>query len=251
MSRQGEDGVHPRLDVSIEGAVDAFRLRVAFQISHGITALFGPSGAGKSMTLRYLAGLARPTAGFIRLGERVLFKGSFQGPTTHIPPRQRRVGMVFQDYALFPHLSVGKNVAFGLHRQTSVERRRRAEELLELVGLEGYQKRAPRSLSGGERQRVALARALAPEPELLLLDEPFAALDFRVRRGLREALSDIQTRTRIPMILVTHSLADVRRLSSSLVVLDGGRVVASGATGPLLASPPSPEVAALVTGDDH
>ncbi|MEX2528816.1 MAG: ATP-binding cassette domain-containing protein [Gemmatimonadota bacterium] len=250
MSPQEKDGPQARLEVAIEGAVDAFRLDVAFQTSHGITALFGPSGAGKSMTLRYLAGLARPTSGFIRLGDRVLFQDAPHGPPIHVHPRRRRVGMVFQDYALFPHLNVGKNVAFGLHRQSSEERRTRVGELLELVGLEGYERRPPRTLSGGERQRVALARALAPEPELLLLDEPFAALDFRVRRGLRDALSEIQTRTGIPMILVTHSLADVRRLSSSLVVLDDGRVVASGATASLLASPPTPEVAALVSADD-
>ena len=138
--------VHPRLDVSIEGAVDAFRLTVAFQTSHGITALFGPSGAGKTMTLRYLAGLACPAAGFIRLGDRVLFQGPPPGPPIHVPPRQRRVGMVFQDYALFPHLNVGQNVAFGLHRDTSAQRRRRVRELLELVGLEGYEGRTPRSL---------------------------------------------------------------------------------------------------------
>jgi ABC-type sulfate/molybdate transport systems ATPase subunit len=122
--------------------------------------------------------------------------------------------------------------------------------LLELVGLPGYEKRAPGRLSGGERQRVALARALAPEPELLLLDEPFAALDFRIRADLREALSDIQRQTHVPMILVTHSLEDVRALSEALVLLDRGRVVASGPTRDILMEPPTKQAAALVGARD-
>jgi putrescine transport system ATP-binding protein len=119
-------------------------------------------------------------------------------------------------------------------------------ELLELMGLEGYEARRTRSLSGGERQRVALARALAPEPELLLLDEPFAALDFRVRAELRSALEEIQRHTAVPMILVTHALDDVRALADTLVLMDRGAVVAVGPTASLLRSPPSPDAAALV-----
>jgi molybdate transport system ATP-binding protein len=232
------------LRVTLRATLPDFELDVAFESSaSGITALFGPSGAGKTLTLRHLAGLARARAGRIVLGDRVLFDAEQE---IHVPARERRIGLVFQEYALFPHLDVRGNVGYGLHHRARPERERRVAELLELVGLSGYGDRNPRSLSGGERQRVALARALAPEPELLLLDEPFAALDFRVRQGLRSALAEIQRLTDVPMVLVTHSLEDVRVLSDALVLLDHGRVVASGPTGALLASPPSPAAAVLV-----
>ncbi len=232
------------LRVSLRAVLPDFTLDVAFDTpGAGIAALFGPSGAGKSLTLRHLAGLERADRGRILLGERALLDipaGLF------VRPQERRIGLVFQEYALFPHLDVRANVAFGLHAWDREARRRRVAELLELVGLGGYERRRPRSLSGGERQRVALARALAPEPELLLLDEPFAALDFRVRSELRDALDEIQELTSVPMILVTHALDDVRALADTLVLMDRGSVVAAGPTGELLRRPPSPEAAALI-----
>jgi len=235
------------LHVDVRARLGTFELDVAFEARGGITALFGPSGAGKSLALRHVAGLARGREGRIVLGERVLFDAA-EG--IHVPPRDRRIGLVFQEYALFPHLSVGSNIAYGLHRLPRTERSVRALELLRLVELEGYADRTPDSLSGGERQRVALARALAPEPDLLLLDEPFAALDFRVRRELRGMLWALQRRTGIPMVLVTHALSDVRELADRVVLLDGGRVVASGPTERLLAAPGTAEAAALLTGED-
>lgn len=235
------------LDVALRTSADAFVLDVAFHAAGGITALFGPSGAGKTLTLRHVAGLERAEAGRIALDGRVLFDREAR---IDLRPRERRVGYVFQDYALFPHLDVESNIAFGLAGRPREEREARVRELLALVELDGFEGRPVKSLSGGERQRVALARALAPEPALLLLDEPFAALDFRVRAALRRSLRSIQRQAEVPMILVTHSLPDVRQLSDDLVLLDRGRVVAAGPTADLLTSPESAEVAELLRGEE-
>jgi len=235
------------LRVNLRATVGSFRLDVSFQTGAGVTALFGPSGAGKSLTLRHIAGLERANEGLIDLGGRVLFDSE---SGIHLRPRERKIGLVFQDYALFPHLDVAGNISYGLHGRSRTKREGRVKELLELTGLSGNEGRRPNKLSGGERQRIALARALAPEPDLLLLDEPFAALDFRVRRGLRDELRSLHGRTGVPMILVTHSLEDVRALSDELVLIDAGRLVAAGRTSDLLASPPSDDARALVCETD-
>jgi molybdate transport system ATP-binding protein len=223
------------VSVAVDIALDlpGFALRVAFEVGDGIAAVFGPSGAGKSMTLRSIAGLASP-AGRIAVSGRVLLDTA---TGVDVPPRERRIGYLFQQYALFPHLSVERNVGYGLHRLPRRERGERVAELLALVGLEGYGARRPHELSGGQQQRVALARALAPRPDLLLLDEPFAAVDLRVRRRLRAELRRIHDLTGTPMLLVTHDLAEVRQLADSLVVLDRGRVLRAGATAAVLADP--------------
>jgi molybdate transport system ATP-binding protein len=228
------------LCVSLRLRLPGFGLAVGFEAPAGITALFGPSGAGKSVTLRCVAGLLRPDAGRIALGERVLFDAD---AGVDLPARHRRVGLVFQQYALFPHLDVAANVAFGLRDADRARRAERVRELLALVHLEGYERRYPRELSGGQQQRVALARALAPGPELLLLDEPFAALDARVRRRLRGELRALHEATDVPMLLVTHDLAEVRHLADRLVLLDAGQVLRVGPTPEVLAEPGS-EVAA-------
>jgi molybdate transport system ATP-binding protein len=220
------------LSVAIELDLRSFLLRVAFEVGEGITALFGPSGAGKTMTLRSIAGLVTPRAGRIVASNRVLLD---TGGGIDLPPRERRIGYLFQQYALFPHLSVEQNVAYGLHRLPRRERAERVSSLLSMVGLEGFGGRRPPELSGGQQQRVALARALAPEPHLLLLDEPFAAVDLRVRRRLRAELRHIHQATGTPMLLVTHDLAEVKQLCDSLVVLDRGRVLRAGATPDVLA----------------
>jgi len=232
------------LEVALRHRHPDFHLDVGFVVpATGVTALFGPSGAGKTLTLRHLAGLERADAGRIALGGRVLFDAA---TGIHVPPRARRVGLVFQDYALFPHLSVGGNVAYGLTAVPDGARSERVNDLLDRVGMSGYGARGIRTLSGGERQRVALARALAAEPELLLLDEPFAAVDFRARRGLRRALTEIQQSTGVPMVLVTHALEDVRALADTLVLIDAGRVAASGPAKDLLDDPPSGTAAELL-----
>jgi molybdate transport system ATP-binding protein len=221
----------------------AFDLAVEFQVAGGVTALFGPSGAGKTLTLRCIAGLTKPDDAFIGVGGRIL---ADTASGLVLPPREREVGYVFQQYALFPHLSVAGNVAYGLSHLVAAARAERVASLLSLVGLQGFEARRPRELSGGQQQRVAIARALATEPRLLLLDEPFGALDMRVRRRLRAELRRIHEVTGTPMLLVTHDLAEVRHLSDSLVVMDRGRVVRSGPTSLLLNPPHDAELAELL-----
>jgi len=234
------------LEAVVDGRVGEFHLQVRFRAGGGVTALFGPSGAGKTLTLRHIAGLNRPEEGRITLGDRTLFD-SERG--IHLQPQERAVGYVSQESVLFPHLSVAGNVGFGLHREPRSRRNRRIAEVLELVELAGYESRSPDTLSGGEGRRIAMARALAPRPSILLLDEPFAGLDFRVRRTLRRRLLAIHENTGVPILLVTHSLADVREVCDELVLVDRGRTVAAGSAGELMASPPSPHAAELLAED--
>jgi molybdate transport system ATP-binding protein len=231
------------LDVSLMLEVGDFRLEVEFTAFQGITALFGPSGAGKTLTLRCVAGLSTPNSGSIQLDQRTLFD-SRRG--VDVPARHRRVGYVFQQYALFPHLDVLRNVTFGVTGASREQREERGRSLLALVGLEEFGTRRIQGLSGGQQQRVALARALATEPDLLMLDEPFAAVDFRVRARLRDELRRIHQATHTPMLLVTHDIQEVRQLADFVVLMDAGRVIQSGPTEAVLANPHDPELAALL-----
>jgi len=198
-----------------------------------LAALLGPSGCGKSTLLRIIAGFDHADAG------RVLIDGT---DVSDVPARRRGIGFVAQHYALFPHMTVGQNVAFALDvRGTSRERTaRRVGELLALVRLEGYESRLPRELSGGQKQRVALARALAPEPSILLLDEPFAALDLHVRRELRAWLRDLHERTHVTTILVTHDADEAMELADRIVLLENGVIAQNGTPQDLYAAPRSP-----------
>jgi ABC-type sulfate/molybdate transport systems ATPase subunit len=218
--------------VDVQRALGSFHLNVSFAAPAGITALFGPSGSGKTLTLRCVAGLLRPDRGRVVLGQRALYDAA---SGVDLATRDRRIGYVFQHYALFPHLSAAANVGYGLHDLAPADRSARVNELLEMVGLADLAQRRPRELSGGQQQRVALARALAPGPELVLLDEPFAAIDSFVRDRLREQLRGIHTRTQVPMILVTHDVADVRRLADTVVLYGHGEVLQVGATADVLA----------------
>jgi iron(III) transport system ATP-binding protein len=184
-----------------------------------VLGLVGESGCGKSTLLRLVAGLEQPDAGTVRISGRTV-----AGESSWVPPERRGVGMVFQDFALFPHLRAVDNVAYGLTSAPRRERRTRAEELLDLVGLDGYGARYPHQLSGGQQQRVALARALAPEPALLLLDEPFSNLDSALKRVLREELSEILRRTGITAVLVVHDAEDVLSLADRVAVMRAGRI---------------------------
>jgi molybdenum ABC transporter ATP-binding protein len=229
--------------VRVAASAGAFRLDAEFAAPAGITALFGPSGAGKTLTLRCIAGLTRPDAGRIEVAGRTLFDSA---TGIDLPARDRRVGYVFQQYALFPHLTVERNVAYGLHALPRAARRPRAAELLNLVGLAGFGDRSPSGLSGGQQQRVAIARALAGDPRILLLDEPFAALDAMVRVRLRAELRELHRRTGIPMLLVSHDLAEIRHLADHLVLLEDGRVLASGDLTRVLRDPANERAAALL-----
>ncbi|NCB15647.1 MAG: ABC transporter ATP-binding protein [Synergistales bacterium] len=179
--------------------------------------LFGRSGSGKSLTLRSLAGLRTPLEGKISLGERILFSSAEK---IDVPPRDRKVGLLFQNLALFPHMTVLENVAYALPQ--GKRRRTKAGEWLARVKMSGFEDRHPDKLSGGQRQRVALARALAAEPELLLLDEPFSALDGPLRRSLRRELRDIRREAGIPMVYVTHQIEDLCSLGDRVTVMKEG-----------------------------
>jgi molybdate transport system ATP-binding protein len=190
-----------------------------------ITALYGPSGSGKTTILSMIAGLMRPNAGSIRLGDRMVFDARDR---TYVPPESRGVGLVFQDVLLFPHLSVMGNLAYGRRRTT--RRRISFDRVVELLHLAPLLHRNTRSLSGGERQRVGLARAMLREPDVLLLDEPVAALDEALRRDVLDDLARMIAEWSIPTIFVSHDQADVRRLTREVVVLERGRVIAAGPT---------------------
>jgi len=200
-----------------------FRLDVSFTAEHDRSVVFGPSGSGKSLTLQCIAGLLKPDEGRIEIGERVLFDSA---AGINLRPQERNVGFMFQDYALFPHLTVEQNVAFGLNREVGERNHSvgRVKEFLALFELEPLARSHPRSLSGGQRQRVALARALIRHPDLLLMDEPLSALDPLLRSRVRRELSDMQTRFRVPMVVITHDPADVEALAQNVIVFEHGRV---------------------------
>ena len=205
------------LEAHLQDTLGSFSLDVALELGREVGVLFGPSGAGKSATLRGLAGLHRPRGGFVRLGDRVLFR---EDRGVFVPARDRKVGLCFQNLALFPHLTALENVAFGV--PGGRDPRGRAAEWLARVHLEGLEGRYPSQLSGGQRQRVALARALAAEPELLLLDEPFSALDGPLRRSLRRELRRLQEETSVPVLYVTHQVEDLCALGTRVFVLRDG-----------------------------
>jgi sulfate/thiosulfate transport system ATP-binding protein len=204
-----------------------------------ITALLGPSGSGKSTVLRMIAGLETPNEGQIRMGDVELTAKSVQ---------ERRVGFVFQHFALFRHMTVADNVAFGLavRKQPKPERAKRVDELLELVQLAPFARRYPDQLSGGQRQRVALARALAPRPDVLLLDEPFGALDAKVRQDLRRWLDELHRELGVTSLLVTHDQEEALELANQVVVMHEGRVEQVGSPTEIYDEPATPFVAGFV-----
>jgi len=215
------------LDLDIRRRMDApgqaFELDVQLQCTARQVVLFGPSGAGKSLTLKAIAGLLRPEAGFIRLGGTTLFDA---GQGVHLPPQQRGLGYVFQDYALFPHLTVRQNIAFGLHRGWFNPSRREADPEVErwmaALRIAPFANRLPSQLSGGQRQRTALARALVNQPRALLLDEPFAALDHDLRAHLREELLEVLAATDVPLLLISHDPVDVAMFGHEVAHLADG-----------------------------
>jgi molybdate transport system ATP-binding protein len=205
-----------------------------------LVALVGPSGSGKTTVLRSIAGLYRPREGRITCGSTVWFDAA---DGKYVPPHQRLVGLVFQSYALFPHMTALRNVMAALGHRPAWERETKARELLALVHLQGFEDRRPASLSGGEQQRVAVARALAREPAVLLLDEPFSAVDRRTRRGLHAELTELRKAVRMPIVLVTHDLDEAVALSDRICVLDRGDTLQTGSPGEVVNAPASARVA--------
>ena len=209
-----------QLDVRYANRTQAAVQGVTLGLAAGeIGVLIGPSGCGKTTLLRAVAGLENVAAGSIQLG------GELVGaPGRSLPPEQRRIGMVFQDYALFPHLSVGRNVAFGIHGLPRAEQQQRVRECLALVGLERSEARYPHELSGGQQQRVALARALAPRPRLMLLDEPFSNLDVDLRERLAHEVRGILKSANATALFVTHDQLEAFAIGDQIGVMDGGRL---------------------------
>ncbi|HEY8209087.1 MAG TPA: ATP-binding cassette domain-containing protein [Myxococcaceae bacterium] len=230
------------MEMQIAGSAGAFAYEVELRMDGpGALVLAGPNGAGKSTALKAILGALRPARGRILLGGVPVFDAA---QDVDVPTELRGIGYVPQAYALFPHLSALDNAAFGLR---GPDRSRRARSMLERLGVGELAERRPGSLSGGERQRVALARALAPEPRLLLLDEPLAALDVVSRRQVRAFLSDRLRSLEIPSIVVTHDLDDARTLGDRLAILERGRVVDSGDLRSVLERRASPFAAELAS----
>ncbi len=231
-------------DLSVSyGGPDVLR-GVDLEVAAGsIVSLLGPSGCGKTTLLRSIAGLQSIASGSITIADRLV-----SSPDTHVPAEKRRIGMVFQDWALFPHLNVAKNVAYGLTKadRKSASGRARVTEILELVGLADVIDRMPQTLSGGQQQRIALARALAPKPEVLLLDEPFSNLDTSLRVEIRTEVHRILSELDVTSVFVTHDQDEAFVLGDQVAVMSGGEVVQVGSPAELYAEPATPWVAHFV-----
>ena len=221
LSKQFADGVLPVVN------------GLSFEVEEGETfALLGPSGCGKTTALRCIAGFETADSGTVTLDGQTLV-----GDGISVPPERRGIGFVFQDYALFPHLTVRENVAFGLRGMTKKACRARADEVLRLVGLGGLEERKPYALSGGQQQRVALARAIAPRPRLLLLDEPFSNLDALLRQEMRERVRDLLKKERMTALLVTHDQEEALSFADRVAVMQNGRIDQIGTPEAIYATP--------------
>jgi molybdate transport system ATP-binding protein len=219
-----------------------FELDVRFSSDAGVTVLFGASGAGKTLTLEALAGFLRPDRGRILLNDEILFDAE---SGVCLPPQRRGVGYVFQNDALFPHMTLDENLAFGIARLPVLERHRRVRGMLEKFGLTPLASRRPQELSGGQKQRASIARALVTEPRLLLLDEPVRGLDYPLRQDFYEILREVRRTYRIPILLVTHDVREGFELGAQMAVYEAGRIVQTGAPEEIFLHPRSPSVARL------
>ncbi len=231
------------LEVELKRTLPGFNLDIGFSTDGEVLGILGPSGSGKTMTLQCIAGLVRPDEGSIRLNDRVLFDSSKR---VNLPPQVRNVGLVFQNYSLFPHLSTTENIAYGIRNRPRPEAYERVRLLVEKMRLTGLENRHPRQLSAGQQQRVAVARALAPEPEVLLLDEPFSALDSLTKEHLASEIMEVQDFYKGSIILVTHDLAEAYRLCSRLAVYESGKVLQCGPKEKIVSSPANRKVARMM-----
>lgn len=206
---------------------------LSFEVQEGeIFALLGPSGCGKTTTLRCIAGLETPERGTVTLGGKIL-----NDDATFIPPEKRKIGLVFQDYAIFPHLTVGQNVMFGIRKMNKADRKKRVAEVLHLTGLDNLEDRLPQTLSGGQQQRVALARAIAPRPRLILLDEPFSNLDALLRQEMREKVRELLQEEGMTAVLVTHDQEEALSFADRIGVMQNGRIEQIGMPQEVYAQP--------------
>ncbi|MEE8448614.1 MAG: ABC transporter ATP-binding protein [Thermodesulfobacteriota bacterium] len=236
------DNVTKTYPGALEPAVETLSLSVE---RGGITSILGPSGCGKTTSLRLIAGFEKPDSGTITINDRLVAGGS-----NWVPAENRGVGMVFQDYALFPHLTIRENVAFGLRKNSSTSRRQKVDRVLEIVGLAPFARRYPFELSGGQQQRAALARALAPNPVVILLDEPFSNLDPDIRAQLREEVKRILLDTSSTAILVTHDQEEAFSMAQRVAVLHEGRLEQLGSAEEIYHQPQTRFVAKFVGQTD-
>jgi molybdate transport system ATP-binding protein len=230
------------LEVKVKKALEGFDLDVDFSVNKEILSIMGPSGSGKTMTLRCIAGLVKPDEGYIKLNGRVLFDSEHG---LCLPARVRRIGFVFQNYALFSHLTVAENIAYGIKNLPQRVVRERVAQLIELMHLPGLEHRYPREISSGQQQRVAMARALAPEPEALLLDEPFSALDTPRRERLEYEILQLQKFYEGDILFVTHDLAEGYKLGSRIAIYENGRIVQCDRKNNVISAPVNPTAARL------
>jgi molybdate transport system ATP-binding protein len=242
-----DPALHNQLAVQLSkhfsGAGRDFTLDLSFTITTGITIVFGPSGAGKTTLLDCIAGLTAPDSGIVTIGDWVLFD---LARGMNLPVQSRKMGYVFQDLALFPHLTVGKNVEYGLAGVNGSERQKRADAILESFHIAHLRDRKPREISGGERQRVALARALVTDPCVLLLDEPLAALDATTKSKIIDDLRAWNAAHGIPILYITHNREEVFALGDRVLVLENGRIVADGTPHGVMAAPRRESLAQLI-----
>jgi molybdate transport system ATP-binding protein len=220
-----------------------FSLDLEFQVAAGVTVLFGPSGSGKTLTLDSIAGFVRPDEGRILLDDDILFDGA---ANVFLPPQQRHCGYVFQNYALFPHMTLRQNLEFAVERRPRLERHRRVNEMLERFHLQDAAGRRPHEVSGGQRQRCSIARALIGSPKVLLLDEPSQGLDAPLRGELYAGLRQVREDFKIPVLLVTHDLEECFELGEEMLIMRDGRVVQSGPPRKVLDQPANQDVARLL-----
>lgn len=227
------------ISVKLRKNVKGFYLDVEWQMENELAVLFGHSGSGKSMTLQLMAGLMEPDGGRVRLGGEVFYD---KERGIDLSPQERRLGYVFQDHALFPHMSVEKNIAYGLTRGFNGDVKERVREMISVFHLKGLEKKFPSEISGGQKQRVTLARTLIAQPHALLLDEPFSALDNVLRSEMRGLLRDIRKDFAVPIVLVTHDLLEAYSVADTVILYQAGTVVASGPPSIIFPQSTNPEV---------
>lgn len=230
------------LAVELRKQFPGFSLDVAFEVPAGVTVLFGRSGSGKTTTLRLLAGLLRPDGGEVAFDGDVVYS---RAAGVDLPPQHRRIGYVFQDHSLYPHLTILDNIAFGARAHARAERLALAQQKVKTFRLDGQEHKYPHQVSGGQRQRAAIARAIIGRPRLLLLDEPFSSIDGPTRMKVRDCLVRAIRKLNLPVVLVTHDLIEAFTIGETIIIYEDGKVIQQGAPGEIIRKPLSEEVKAL------